>query len=75
MSPPSWELFEQVYPQHRWLCRTGCEGYYREIFFGNPWRHLDLPSWVAEQGGDNRRLCRSAATSHDVRGGGRCGSR
>jgi len=46
------ELFEQVYPQHRWLCRTGCEGYYREIFFGNPWRHLDLPSWVAEQGGD-----------------------
>jgi len=45
-------LFEQVYPQHRWLSRTGCEAYFREIFFGNPWQDLDLPAWVADQHGD-----------------------
>jgi hypothetical protein len=45
-------LFEQVYPEHRWPSREGCERYFREIFFRNPWRHLDLPSWVADQRGD-----------------------
>jgi len=45
-------LFGQVYPEHRWPTRAACEQYFREIFFGNPWRHLDLPSWVAEQRGD-----------------------
>lgn len=45
-------LFEQVYPQYRWPSRAGCEQYFREIFFRNPWRHLDLPSWVADQRGD-----------------------
>jgi hypothetical protein len=44
-------LFERVYPQHRWTSRAGCEAYFREIFFANPWRALDLPSWIAEQDG------------------------
>ncbi|HEX4649670.1 MAG TPA: GNAT family N-acetyltransferase [Steroidobacteraceae bacterium] len=45
-------LFEQVYPQHRWPSRAACEQYFREVFFLSPWRHLELPSWVAEQRGD-----------------------
>lgn len=44
-------LFERVYPEHRWPSRQGCERYFREIFFANPWRDLELPSWVAEEGG------------------------
>ena len=44
-------LFERVYPQQRWPSREACADYFREIFFGNPWRDLDLPSWVAEQSG------------------------
>jgi hypothetical protein len=42
-------LFEQVYPGQRWPARAGCESYFREIFFANPWRGLELPSWVAEE--------------------------
>jgi hypothetical protein len=45
-------LFEQVHPQYRWPSREACERYFREIFFGNPWRDLDLPSWVADERGD-----------------------
>ncbi|HEV2227923.1 MAG TPA: GNAT family N-acetyltransferase [Steroidobacteraceae bacterium] len=44
-------LFEQVYPAQRWPSREECSGYFREIFFANPWRELDLPSWVAEERG------------------------
>ena len=44
-------LFEQVYPEHRWPSRQACERYFREIFFANPWRDLDVPSWVAEERG------------------------
>jgi Acetyltransferase (GNAT) domain len=44
-------LFEQVYPRQRWLSRAGCERYFREIFFANPWRDLELPSWLAEEDG------------------------
>lgn len=44
-------LFEQVYPEQRWTSRTACEQYYREIFFANPWRDLELPSWLAEESG------------------------
>src|SRR3979490_242670 len=44
-------LFERVYPEQRWISRTACEAYFREILFGNPWRDLDLPSWVAEEDG------------------------
>lgn len=44
-------LFEHVYPEERWRSRDGCEGYFREIFFANPWRDLELPSWVAVERG------------------------
>jgi hypothetical protein len=44
-------LFERVYPEQRWASRPGCERYFREIFFNNPWRDLQLPSWVAEERG------------------------
>jgi Acetyltransferase (GNAT) domain len=44
-------LFERVYPEQRWPSRQGCERYFREIFFNNPWRDLELPSWVAEEDG------------------------
>ena len=42
-------LFERVYPQHRWRSRGACEAYFRDILFANPWRDLQLPSWVAEE--------------------------
>ena len=45
--PGAVELFERTYPQHRWASRSDCEGYFREILFGNPWRDAGLPSWVA----------------------------
>lgn len=44
-------LFERVYPEGRWGSRAACEDYYREMFFENPWRDLELPSWVAEVDG------------------------
>ena len=44
-------LFERVYPQRRWASQAACEAYFREILFNNPWRNLDLPSWVAEEDG------------------------
>src|SRR6267142_3360763 len=44
-------LFERVYPEQRWTSSAACEAYFREIFFGNPWRDLDLSSWVAEEDG------------------------
>jgi hypothetical protein len=44
-------LFERVYPERRWPSRQDCERYFREIFFANPWRDLELPSWVAEEHG------------------------
>ncbi|HLY53838.1 MAG TPA: GNAT family N-acetyltransferase [Steroidobacteraceae bacterium] len=44
-------LFEQVYPGQRWHSRADFEQYFREIFFANPWRDLELPSWLAEERG------------------------
>jgi hypothetical protein len=44
-------LFERVYPEHRWSSRPACEAYFREMFFDNPWRDPELPSWVAEEDG------------------------
>ena len=44
-------LFERVYPEQRWRSRQGCERYFREILFANPWRDLELPSWIAEDDG------------------------
>jgi GNAT superfamily N-acetyltransferase len=44
-------LFERVYPEARWPSRTRCERYFHQIFFANPWRDLQLPSWVAEEDG------------------------
>src|SRR5712691_3878905 len=42
-------LFERVYPEHRWPSRATCESYFREVLFANPWRDLELPSWLAEE--------------------------
>jgi hypothetical protein len=47
-------LFARVYPEYRWRSQAACEAYFWGILFGNPWRDLRLPSWVAEDGG---RIC------------------
>ncbi len=44
-------LFGRVYPEHRWHSQVACEAYFREMLFNNPWRSLQLPSWVAEEDG------------------------
>jgi len=44
-------LFERVYPDQHWASAAAREAYFREILFDNPWRDLDLPSWVAEEDG------------------------
>jgi hypothetical protein len=44
-------LFARVYPQHRWSSQAACESYFREMFFDNPWRDPQVPSWVAEEDG------------------------
>ena len=44
-------LLGRVFPEQHRPSRTGCEAYFREIFFGNPWRDPGLPSWVAEEDG------------------------
>jgi hypothetical protein len=49
--PAAVELFERVYPQHRWRSRAACAAYFREILFAGPWRDPGLPSWVADDGG------------------------
>ena len=49
--PAAAALFGRVYPKHRWTSQTACEAYFREMLFNNPWRDLDLPSWVAEEDG------------------------
>src|SRR5689334_16551109 len=49
--PAAAELFGRVYPAQRWDSATACEAYFHEILFDNPWRDLDLPSWVAEEDG------------------------
>jgi hypothetical protein len=42
-------LFERAYPDQHWESAAAREAYFREILFDNPWRDLDLPSWVAEE--------------------------
>ena len=49
--PAAAALLGLVYPQHRWRSQAACESYFREILFNNPWRDLQLPSWVAEENG------------------------
>jgi hypothetical protein len=44
-------LFGRVYPEHCWASQAACEAYFREVLFHNPWRDLELPSWVAEENG------------------------
>jgi len=44
-------LFARVYPEQRWSSQAACESYFREMLFDNPWRDLELPSWVAEEDG------------------------
>ena len=45
------ELFERVYPQHRWRSRAACEACFRDMLFESPWRDAGLPSWLAEENG------------------------
>jgi hypothetical protein len=44
-------LFERAYPDQHWESAAAREAYFREILFHNPWRDLDLPSWVAQEDG------------------------
>jgi len=44
------ELFGRVYPERRWTSPKACYSYFREMLFDNPWRDLQIPSWVAEEG-------------------------
>ena len=47
------DLFDRVFPNHGWRSRSACEQYFHRMYFGNPWREVALPSFVAEVG---RRL-------------------
>ncbi len=49
--PAATALLARVSPEHGWSTLAECESYFREILFDNPWRDLELPSWVAEQDG------------------------
>jgi len=55
--PAAAALFARVYPEHRWSSQAACEAYFREMLFDNPWRDLQLPSWVAEEGGSISGFC------------------
>ena len=52
--PAVTELFGRVYPGQHWISPAACEFYFREMLFDNPWRDLQVPSWVAEEHG---RIC------------------
>src|SRR5262245_21194363 len=45
------DLHGRVYPEYRWPASAACEATFREVLFNNPWRDLDLPSWIAEKDG------------------------
>lgn len=49
--PAAAGLFARAYPEYRWSSQAACESYFREILFENPWRGLELPSWIAEEDG------------------------
>lgn len=44
-------LFLRLTPEAGWPSGDACAGYLRDILFGNPWADLEIPSWVAEDGG------------------------
>lgn len=48
--PAAVDLLARVSPEHGWSRPEDCESYFREMLFRNPWRDLDLPSWVAVDG-------------------------
>jgi hypothetical protein len=50
-TPAVASLFLRSSPDQRWSSASDCAAYFREILFDNPWRDLDLPSWVAEEDG------------------------
>lgn len=45
------DLFGRVFPENGWESAAACTAYFREIFFANPWRALQVPSWVAQTDG------------------------
>jgi hypothetical protein len=49
--PGAAELFARVVPEHGWPTTGACEHYFHQVLFDNPWRDLDVPSWVAEADG------------------------
>src|SRR5262249_26337292 len=49
--PAVTDLFARVYPEYRWISRTECETYFREMLFEHPWHDIGIPSWVAEERG------------------------
>jgi hypothetical protein len=44
-------LFARVYPEQSRTPRAAYESYLKQMLFDNPWRDLQLPSWVAENNG------------------------
>jgi hypothetical protein len=48
--PGAVELFARVRPENGWAA-ADCEHYFHEVLFNNPWRDLDVPSWIAEADG------------------------
>src|SRR4029078_3160098 len=44
------DLFDRVYPEHRWASKAECEAYFRDILFRSRWAGLEIPSWIALDG-------------------------
>jgi hypothetical protein len=49
--PGAVELSARAAPGNGWTTPADCERYFRAALFANPWRDLELPSWVAEVDG------------------------
>jgi hypothetical protein len=47
-------LCARIYPILRWSSQAAFASYFREMFFHNPWRDPEVPSWVAEE---DARIC------------------
>jgi hypothetical protein len=46
-----------VFTDNAWSSPNECAAYVRDVFFANPWRDDDLPSWVAEDGSGVSAFC------------------
>lgn len=44
-------LFARAYAEARRPAAGELQGYFQEMLFDNPWRELEIPSWIAEEDG------------------------